>query len=138
MTSYFKKSRLLLLFIFLLTNSFQLVAQEGSWETYLKRVSNYLMEVTVDMDLYFERPSSYKNLVIIASKTKHCYKNGFPKPTGLEDFYTFSDSIALTIQKNTKNKLTGIVTYQCSGYDIYYVRDTTNLRSAILSPVFGL
>ncbi len=131
MRSYFKKSIFLLPFIFLFASSFQLVAQEGTWETYLKKIDNYLMEVTVDMDLYFERPFSYKNLVIIASETKHCYKNGFPKPTGLEEFYTFSDSIALKIQKHTKNKLAGIITYKCTGFDIYYVRDTTSLRSEI-------
>jgi len=87
------------------------------------------MEVTVNMDLYFERPY-YKNLLIVATKTNDCYKNGFPKEKGLEDFYTFSDSLAFKIQKLTKkNKLAGIITYKCTGFDIYYVKDTTNLRT---------
>lgn len=130
MASYFKKNSFLLLFIYVLSSSFQLTAQEGSWETYIKKPNRNLMEVTVNMDLYFERPN-YKNLLIVATKTKHCYKNGFPKPTGLEDFYTFSDSIAFKIQKRTKNKLAGIVTYKCTGFDIYYVKDTTNLRTSL-------
>jgi len=125
-----KKYNFLLLFIFSISYSFQLSAQDGSWETYLKKVENNLMEVTVNMDLHFERPN-YKNLLIVATKTRQCHKNGFPKPTGLDEFYTFSDSLAYKIQKQTKNKLAGIVTYKCTGFDIYYVKDTTNLRSTI-------
>jgi len=130
MTSYFKKTKLLALFIFIFISAFQLNAQDESWETYLKRVDNYLMEVTVNMDLHFERPY-YKNLLIAATKTRNCHKNGFPTASGLEEFYTFSDSIAFKIQKHTKNKLAGIVTYKCIGFDIYYVKDTTNLRKGI-------
>lgn len=132
MIFYFKKAKSLVLILFFVGSIFQTNAQDESWETYLKRVDDYLMEVTVDMDLYFERPY-YKNLLIAATKTKHCYKNGFPKPTGLEEFYTFSDSVAFKIQKHTKNKLAGIITYKCIGFDIYYVKDTTNLRSGINS-----
>lgn len=129
MVSYFKKSRFILLVIFLLGYSFQLVAQDENWETYIKKDNQNLMEVTVNMDLYFERPN-YKNLLIVGTKTSDCYKNGFPKEQGLEDFYTFSDSLAFKIQKLTKrNKLAGIITYKCTGFDIYYVKDTTNLRT---------
>lgn len=130
MTSYFKKSSFLLLFVFSLSFFVQSFAQEDNWETYIKKPSKNLMEVTVNMDLHFERPN-YKNLLIVATKTKHCYKNGFPKPTGLEEFYMFSDSLAFKIQKQTKNKLAGIVTYKCTGFDVYYVKDTTNLRDEI-------
>ncbi len=132
MKFYYKKSSYILLFVFLLIYSFQMLAQEESWETYVKKVETNLMEVTVNMDLYFERPN-YKNLLIVATKTKHCYKNGFPKPTGLEGFYTFSDSLAFKIQKQTKNKLAAILTYKCTGFDVYYVKDTTNLRNEINS-----
>lgn len=129
MTANFKKSIRLLLFIFSLSYSFQLIAQEESWETYIKKVDSTLMEVTVNMDLYFERPN-YKNLLIVATRTNDCHKNGFPKEKGLEDFYTFSDSLAFKIQKLTKrSKLAGIITYKCTGFDIYYVKDTTNLRT---------
>ena len=130
MKFYYKKSSYLLLFVFLLSYSFQMLAQEESWETYVKKVDSSLVEVTVNMDLYFERPN-YKNLLIVATKTNHCYKNGFPKPIGLEEFYTFSDSLAFKIQKLTKNKLAGILTNKCTGFDIYYVKDTTNLRDEI-------
>ncbi len=128
MKFYDKKSSYILLFIFLLSYSFQLLAQEESWETYLKKADSSLMEVTVNMDLHFERPN-YKNLLIVTTKTNDCHKNGFPKEKGLIDFYTFSDSLAFKIQKLTKNKLAGIITYKCRGLDIYYVKDTTNLRT---------
>ena len=130
MKFYYKKSSYILLLVFLFSYSFQMLAQEESWETYIKKAETNLMEVTVNMDLYYERPN-YKNLLIVATKTKHCYKNGFPKPIGLEEFYTFSDSLAFKIQKLTKNKLAGILTYKCTGFDIYYVNDTTNLRYEI-------
>ncbi len=128
MIFYFKKSRYALLI--LIAYSLQTYAQEESWETYVKKVDKHLMEVTVNMDLYFSRPN-YKNLLIVATKTRDCYKNGFPKPNGLEDFYTFSDSLAYKIDKLTKNKLAGIITYKCTGFDIYYVKDTTNIRSTL-------
>lgn len=119
------------LFFFLLTAWFSLVfAQEQSWETFLKQKDSTLMEVTVNMELYFLRPN-YKNVLIVGTKTSHCYKNGFPKPQGLNDFYTFSDSLAYGLSKSTKHRLAGIVTYQCTGFDVYYVKDTTNLRTSL-------
>jgi hypothetical protein len=130
MKFYYKKSIYILLVVFLLSHSFQVLAQNESWETYLKKTDTDLMEVTVNMDLHFERPN-YKNLLIVGTTTKHCYKNGFPKPSGLEEFYTFSDSLAFKIQKQTKNKLAGVGTYRCTGFDVYYVKDTMNLRDEV-------
>ena len=127
MSFYFKKSTILL---FLVSFSLFSYAQKESWETYIKKPDLNLMEVTVNIELFFTRPS-YKNLLVVATKTKHCFKNGFPKATGLEEFYTFSDSLAYKIEKLTKNKLAGILTYKCTGFDIYYVKDTTNLRKEL-------
>lgn len=119
------------LLIFLLTTAFSAVhAQEQSWETFLKEKDSALMEVTVNMELYFARPN-YKNVLIVGTKTDHCYKNGFPKPQGLNDFYTFSDSLAFKLSKLTKHRLAGIITYQCTGFDVYYVKDTINLRNKL-------
>ncbi len=103
-----------------------MLAQEESWETYVKKVETNLMEVTVNMDLYFERPN-YKNLLIVATKTKHCYKNGFPKPTGLEGFYTFSDSLAFKIQTDPYvGRLTYIRVYSGKLKAGSYVINSTN------------
>ncbi len=128
MTFYFKKSSVALLL--LVGFSLLSFAQKESWETYIKKANNDLIEVTVNIDLFFTRPN-YKNLLVVATETKHCFKNGLPKTKGLEEFYTFSDSLAYKIEKLTKNKLAGILTYNCTGFDIYYVKDTTNLRNEL-------
>jgi len=85
------------------------------------------MSVSIDLDYGDSRPN-YKNLLIVGTSFKGCLKNGFPKKEGLEQLYTFSDSIASNLDGLTKNKLVGIITYQCIGFDIYYVKDTLNIR----------
>lgn len=87
------------------------------------------MTVTVDLDFNDFKPN-YKNLLIVGANFKGCLKNGFPKEKGLKKLYTFSDSVALVLDRLTKNKLVGIITYQCVGLDVYYVKDTLNIRNA--------
>jgi len=85
------------------------------------------MSVSVDLDFIDYNPN-YKNLLIMATHFKECLNNGFPNEDGLEKLYAFSDSTALAINKLTKNKLVGIITYQCIGFDVYYVKDTIGVR----------
>ena len=132
MSFKFKKASYTLLSIVLLTNIFQTFSQEESWETYIAQKEKGYMAVTVNMELNFSRPY-YKNLLIVGTQTSKCLKNGYPKEEGLEQLYTFSDSIANIINKHTKNKLAGIITYQCAGFDVFYVKDTLGLRSNITS-----
>ena len=130
MSLIYKKSNYTLLFIVLLTNIFQSFSQEESWETYIAQKEKGFMAVTVNMELKFSRPY-YKNLLIVGTQTSKCLKNGYPKEEGLEQLYTFSDSIATIVNKHTKNRLAGIITYQCVGFDIFYVKDTLDLRPNI-------
>lgn len=132
MSLIYKKNNYTLLFIVLLTNIFQSFSQEESWETYIAQKEKGFMAVTVNMELKFSRPY-YKNLLIVGTQTSKCLKNGYPKEEGLEQLYTFSDSIATIVNKHTKNRLAGIITYQCVGFDIFYVKDTLDLRSNIAS-----
>ena len=132
MSFKFKKASYTLLSIVLLTNIFQTFSQEESWETYIAQKEKGYMAVTVNMELNFSRPY-YKNLLIVGTQTSKCLKNGYPKEEGLEQLYTFSDSIANIVNKHTKNKLAGIITYQCAGFDVFYVKDTLGLRSNITS-----
>ncbi|MCF6296617.1 MAG: ribonuclease E inhibitor RraB [Flavobacteriaceae bacterium] len=89
------------------------------------------MSIHLDLALNNTKPL-YRNLLIVgASYNKSCFKNGFPKNKGLEKLYAFSDSVATTINKSTKYKLAGVITYQCFGFDIYYVKDTINIRKDI-------
>lgn len=86
------------------------------------------MSIHVDLNLNNKKPN-YKNLLIIGSSYGDCLNNGFPKNNGLEKLYTVSDSTAAIINQLTDNQLVGIITYQCMGFDIYYVKDTLNIRS---------
>lgn len=88
------------------------------------------MSISVNMDLNLTKPN-YKNLLIVGTYTKKCFNNGYPNLDGLEDLYTFSDSIANAIDKVSKSRLAGIITYQCAGLDIFYVKDTLNLRDKL-------
>ena len=86
------------------------------------------MSISVDMNLVYKKPN-YKNLLIVGPNFRRkCLKNGFPNEEGLELLTTFSDSTAILVDKLTKNKLVGIVTYQCMGLDVFYVKDTLGLR----------
>ena len=103
---------------------------QDNWETYLVKKEKGLMSISVNMDLNVTKPN-YKNLLIVGTNTRKCLKNGYPNPDGLEDLYTFSDSVANAIDKVTKSRLAGIITYQCAGLDVFYVKDTLNLREKL-------
>jgi hypothetical protein len=103
---------------------------QDNWETYLIKKEKGLMAISVNMDLNVTKPN-YKNLLIIGTNTRKCFKNGYPNQDGLEDLYIFSDSVAKAIDKVTKSRLAGIITYQCVGLDVFYVKDTLNLRQNI-------
>ena len=100
---------------------------QGDWVEYLKTKEKDLMSIRVDLEFDLIKPN-YKNLLIIGTAYKGCLKNGFPNDEGLEELYTFSDSTEIILNKITKSKLVGIITYKCIGLDIYYVKDTTNIR----------
>jgi len=117
-----KKIILFLLIIFSI-NSFS----QSDWVNYIVKKEKGLMTISIDLDYNDSKPN-YKNLLIVGTNYKDCLKNGFPKKEGLNKLYTFSDSIARSLDRITKNKLVGIITYQCIGLDIYYVKDTLNIR----------
>ncbi len=114
-----------LIFIFLI--SYTTTYTQSDWVNYIVKKEKGMMSISVDMDLINKKPN-YKNLIIIGTKFKDCLKNGFPKEEGLEKLYTFSDSISIIINNITKNKLVGVITYQCMGFDVFYVKDTIDLR----------
>jgi len=121
-----KKIPFTLIFILL---SLTINAQDN-WETYLVKKEKGLMSISVNMDLNVTKPN-YKNLLIVGTNTRKCFNNGYPNLDGLEDLYTFSDSVANAIEKVTKSRLAGIITYQCAGLDVFYVKDTLNLREKL-------
>lgn len=108
-------------------------AQED-WVEYVIIKDQGVMSVSLDLRLDLYRPN-YKNLLVVGTKFKKCLKNGFPTEEGLNDIYTFSDSTSVLIDKVTPSRLAGFMTYQCVAFDIYYVKDTTNLRNEMATMV---
>lgn len=103
---------------------------QGEWLEYLINKEKKLMSIQVDMEFDYMKPN-YKNVFIVGSNYKKCLKNGFPAEEGLKELYAFSDATELALNKITKNKLVGVVTYNCVGLDIYYIKDTLNVRKSL-------
>jgi hypothetical protein len=114
--------------IFLIFNG-NLIYSQSDWVNYLVERDLGLMSVHVDLGLIIK--PYYKNLLIVGSKFEGCMANGFPNEDGLNKLYKFSDSLSQVVKKVTKSKLVGILTYQCYGFDVFYVKDTTNLREEV-------
>jgi hypothetical protein len=85
------------------------------------------MSISIDLDFNDYKPN-YKNLLIVGTYFEDCLSNGFPKDEGIEKLYKFSDLTEPVIETLTKNKLVGVLTYQCIGFDVYYVKDTIGIR----------
>ncbi len=97
------------------------------WGNYLLKKETGLFSVLVNLDLDVAKPN-YKNVLIIGTEIDSCFANGFPKVAGLQDLIEFSDATAMVLDSLTKHKLAGIITYKCSGFDVYYIKDTTDVR----------
>ncbi len=101
------------------------------WVTYVVEKEKGPMTVTTNLYYNFMGKPNYKNLLVVGTSTRNCLKNGYPDEFGLSKFYMFSDSISAKLSRLTKKRLVGILTYQCSGFDVYYIKDTTNVRATI-------
>ena len=115
--------------IFLMLNV-SVIFSQSDWVNYLVERDKGLMSVHVDLGLNYIKPN-YKNLLIVGSRYDGCMSNGFPTEQGLKKLYVFSDSLSQVVKRLTKNRLVGILTYQCYGFDVFYVKDTTGLRNEI-------
>ena len=111
---------------FLLT--FTTLQAQEDWVEYVTMKDKGVMSIAIDLSVEMARPN-YKNLLLVGTRYKSCLKNGFPKEEGLDKLFAYSDSTSAVINKSTKNRLVGIITYQCMGFDVYYVKDTLNLRT---------
>ncbi len=109
--------------------SYSAFAQDD-WINYVTMKEKGVMSISIDLSLDLVKPN-YKNLLIVGGQFQDCFGNGFPQEEGLESLFSFSDSIARTIDKVTLKRLTGFMTYQCMGFDVFYVKDTMGLRTAL-------
>ncbi|MBJ2174052.1 DUF695 domain-containing protein [Aureibaculum sp. A20] len=117
--------------IFLLLCVFLSSYAQDDWGNYVIEKEKGIMSVTVNYKYMLGKPN-YKNLVLVGKRTSKCFNNGMPTTEGLEEIYDYSDAVANEIiESSKKNRLVGILTYQCTGFDVYYVKDTINLRTKI-------
>jgi hypothetical protein len=130
------KATLILVFVFGITS---ISFGQEDWVSYVTRKNDAFMSITTDLQYDYAKPL-LKNMVIMGTETKKCHKNGFPTEEGLQEIYAFSDSLAYALDGLTKNRLVGIITYKCAGMDVFYVKDTLNLRDnleEVMSKKFG-
>lgn len=114
--------------LFILSSALQ--GQEGNWADYVVKKEKGMMTVSVDLSFNDNRPA-YRNLLIVGTQFRECMNNGHPKPEALEKLYRFSDDAFAVIDSISRNRLVGIITYQCMGFDVYYVKDTMGIRDEL-------
>lgn len=103
---------------------------QDDWVEYVSMKENGPMSVSLDLSLDLAKPN-YPNLLIVGGKFKNCLKNGFPSEDSLDEIFSFSDSTLAAIDKMAKNRLAAYITYQCMAFDVFYVKDTVNLRAEL-------
>lgn len=101
------------------------------WVTHIVQKEKGPMVITTNLYYNFEGKLNYKNLLLVGTSTRDCKKNGYPDELGLAKFYMLSDSIAVKLDRLTKKRLVGIVTYQCSGFDVYYIKGTVGVKNTL-------
>ncbi|NNC69347.1 MAG: DUF695 domain-containing protein [Flavobacteriaceae bacterium] len=121
--------------VFLLVISLSGFTQNSKedWVTYTVQKEKGPMVITTNLYYNFMGKPNYKNLLVVGTSTRDCKKNGFPDELGLSKFYLLSDSIAVKLDRLTKKRLVGIITYQCSGLDVYYLKDTIGVKNTLQS-----
>jgi len=129
MLSFFKDYYYLPILLLFLSISGPSFAQDD-WIDYITVKDKGVMSVSLDLSLDLSRPR-YNNLLLVGGQFIKCMDNGFPTEEGLQDLLTFSDSTAMAIDEITSNRLVGYITYQCMGFDVFYVKDTVGLRNKL-------
>lgn len=117
---------------FVFFNGFTQNSKED-WVTYTIQKEKGPMVITTNLYYNFMGKPNYKNLLVVGTSTRDCKKNGYPDEFGLSKFYMLSDSIASKLDRLTKKRLVGIITYQCSGLDVYYLKDTVGVKNTLQS-----
>ncbi len=103
------------------------VFSQSDWINYVKNEKKGIMAISVDLEPDSKIPKLH-HVLIVGTRVKGCYKNGFPDDNGILYSDIFSDSIALGLNKITGNKKVGMISYKCLIFDIFYVKDTVGVR----------
>jgi hypothetical protein len=107
---------------------------KDDWEPYLAQYEKGAGSTLVNMSLKTEAPiKQYPFLVKAGVKINHCSSDGLPEDQEWDDLYAISDKVKAVIDSYGMAKSPGVFTYQCWRTDYYYVKDTANLRAAVMA-----
>lgn len=85
------------------------------------------MAISINMDVEYQL-NKFPYLMIVGSRFRSCLGNGLPSQDSLDEIFAFSDSISNILEKKYPHRLAGYLTYQCMGFDVFYLKDTLGVR----------
>ena len=106
------------------------VSAQEDWADYVTVKDHKVMSISLDLSLDLNRPN-YQYLLVVGGRFRDCMQNGFPGDSGLSEIFALSDSVASTLERKTRIRLAGFITYQCMAFDVFYAKDTIGLRDAL-------
>lgn len=108
-------------------------AQNENWDTYMAKFGDKPASVLVDMGLMQSAPDKrYPYLVITGPKAQTCNSKGLPAKDEIGRLEEILDGTGSFLTGVTAKVLAGTVTYNCERLNYYYVKDTFNIRNAIV------
>ncbi len=108
-------------------------AQNENWDTYMAKFGDKPGSVLVDMGLINGAPDKrYPYLVITGPQAHNCNQQGLPDKEEIDVQEEILDATNNFITGVTAKVLTGTFTYNCERLNYYYVKDTMNIRNAIM------
>lgn len=108
-------------------------AQPEEWDMYMATINNKPASVLVDMGLYKNAPDTrYPYVVITGPRFKNCKTNGLPETEELPKLEEILDASTAFLSGVTAKVLAGTITHNCQRNNYYYVKDTANVRNALI------
>jgi hypothetical protein len=108
-------------------------AQTENWDTYMAKFGDKPGSVLVNMGLIDIAPDrKYPFLVITGPKTEKCNKRGLPDKEQIDELEEILSATDNFLTGVTAKVLVGTFTYNCERLNYYYVKDTSNIRNAIM------
>lgn len=112
----------------------QLHAQEENWQNYIATFENKPGSVIVNMQLKEVAPIKQLPIVLVVGVTySNCSEDGFPGETAFDQLYQIADSIQSWLPSKAQAKLVGSFTHNCQRLDYYYIADSSNIRTPLMT-----
>jgi uncharacterized protein DUF695/regulator of ribonuclease activity B len=108
-------------------------AQNENWDTYMAKFGDKPGSVLVDVGLMEVAPDKrYPFLVITGPKGQKCNDKGLPDKETIDELEEILNATDNFLTGVTPKVLAGTFTYNCERLNYYYVKDTNNIRNAIM------